>query len=110
MVNIYTFQLFLGIYNICHPDNHIEVNSLVTPYHISPEWYFLCFYTILKVLPNKFLGLMYMLILLMLMLLVSEMKNVCSICRVLSVFFHNDNVLISYLNLMMFYSVCLGIQ
>jgi ubiquinol-cytochrome c reductase cytochrome b subunit len=56
---IYTYQLFLGIYNICHPDNHIEVNSLVTPFHIIPEWYFLCFYTILKVIPNKLLGLIF---------------------------------------------------
>ena len=79
MINIYTFQLFLGIYNICHPDNHVEVNNLVTPYHIIPEWYFLCFYTILKVIPNKLLGLIYFLTSIMLILVVSEIKNVFNI-------------------------------
>ncbi|MHB1110052.1 MAG: cytochrome b [Devosia sp.] len=31
-----------------HPDNYIMANSLVTPTHIVPEWYFLPFYAILK--------------------------------------------------------------
>ncbi len=30
------------------PDNYIEANSLVTPPHIVPEWYFLPFYAILR--------------------------------------------------------------
>jgi ubiquinol-cytochrome c reductase cytochrome b subunit len=34
---------FLG-----HADNYIEANSLVTPAHIVPEWYFLPFYAILR--------------------------------------------------------------
>ena len=48
--------MLLGIYNVCHSDNHIEVDSLITPYHIVPEWYFLCYYTILKVIPHKLVG------------------------------------------------------
>ena len=110
MINIYTFQFFLGIYNICHPDNHVEVNNLVTPYHIIPEWYFLCFYTILKVIPNKLLGLLYFLTSIMLILVVSEIKNVCNIWRLLSVFYNNDNLFISYLFLMIFYQVWIGVQ
>lgn len=31
-----------------HPDNYIRANSLVTPTHIVPEWYFLPFYAILR--------------------------------------------------------------
>jgi len=31
-----------------HPDNYIQANSLVTPAHIVPEWYFLPFYAILR--------------------------------------------------------------
>ena len=31
-----------------HPDNYIEADSLVTPPHIVPEWYFLPFYAILR--------------------------------------------------------------
>ncbi|MER0239472.1 cytochrome b N-terminal domain-containing protein [Fulvimarina sp. MAC8] len=34
---------FLG-----HPDNYIEANSLATPSHIVPEWYFLPFYAMLR--------------------------------------------------------------
>ena len=38
------------------PDNYIPANSLVTPPHIVPEWYFLPFYAILRSIPNKLLG------------------------------------------------------
>lgn len=31
-----------------HPDNYIEANSLKTPAHIVPEWYFLPFYAMLR--------------------------------------------------------------
>jgi ubiquinol-cytochrome c reductase cytochrome b subunit len=34
---------FLG-----HPDNYIEADSLKTPAHIVPEWYYLPFYAILR--------------------------------------------------------------
>lgn len=39
-----------------HPDNYIPANSLVTPAHIVPEWYFLPFYAILRSIPNKLGG------------------------------------------------------
>jgi len=39
-----------------HPDNYIPANSLVTPTHIVPEWYFLPFYAILRSIPNKLFG------------------------------------------------------
>jgi len=34
------------------PDNYIKANSLVTPPHIVPEWYFLPFYAILRAVPD----------------------------------------------------------
>ncbi len=37
-------------------DNYIEGNSLVTPLHIKPEWYFLFAYAILRAIPNKVFG------------------------------------------------------
>ena len=49
-------QIFYGIIILSHPDNIIEVSILVTPLHIVPEWYFLEFYGILKVIPNKNAG------------------------------------------------------
>lgn len=35
------------------PENYIPANSLVTPIHIQPEWYFLFAYAILRSIPNK---------------------------------------------------------
>ena len=46
---------FLG-----HPDNYIEANPLVTPAHIVPEWYFLPFYAILRAIPSKLGGVIFM--------------------------------------------------
>lgn len=40
---------FLG-----HPDNYVRANSLVTPAHIVPEWYFLPFYAILRAIDFNF--------------------------------------------------------
>ncbi len=46
-----------------HPDNYIPANSLVTPPHIVPEWYFLPYYAILRAadfdiwfIPAKLIG------------------------------------------------------
>nr|YP_010890159.1 cytochrome b [Stephanomia amphytridis]WJJ70207.1 cytochrome b [Stephanomia amphytridis] len=38
------------------PENFIKANSLVTPIHIMPEWYFLFAYAILRAIPNKLGG------------------------------------------------------
>jgi len=43
-----------------HPDNYIRADSLVTPKHIVPEWYFLPFYAILRAIPNKLGGVLAM--------------------------------------------------
>jgi ubiquinol-cytochrome c reductase cytochrome b/c1 subunit len=37
------------------PDNYIEANTLVTPPHIVPEWYFLPYYAILRAVPDNFI-------------------------------------------------------
>ena len=38
------------------PENFLPANSLVTPTHIKPEWYFLFAYAILRSIPNKLGG------------------------------------------------------
>ena len=59
------FQLFLIVFCIFiffspntlgHPDNYIYADSLSTPAHIVPEWYFLPFYAILRSIPDKLGG------------------------------------------------------
>ena len=43
-----------------HPDNYIPANSLATPPHIVPEWYFLPYYAILRAVPDKLGGVILM--------------------------------------------------
>jgi ubiquinol-cytochrome c reductase cytochrome b subunit len=43
-----------------HADNSIPANPLVTPAHIVPEWYMLPFYAILRAIPDKFGGVLFM--------------------------------------------------
>nr|AJF93992.1 apocytochrome b [Tabachnickia sp. DVL-2014] len=38
------------------PENFIPANSMITPIHIQPEWYFLYAYAILRSIPNKLGG------------------------------------------------------
>jgi len=51
-----SFFLFFSPNALGHPDNYIVANSLVTPPHIVPEWYFLPFYAVLRSIPNKLGG------------------------------------------------------
>ena len=50
IINILAISCLLMISNY----NNIEVIELLSaPLHICPEWYFLCFYAILKTIPSK---------------------------------------------------------
>ena len=53
---LYLLQTHFGISSFSHPDNALEVYSLLTPLHIVPEWYFLSQYAMLKAIPNKNAG------------------------------------------------------
>jgi len=52
---VFFFPNFMG-----HPDNYIPADSMVTPAHIVPEWYFLPFYAILRAIPDKLGGVLFM--------------------------------------------------
>ncbi len=54
-VVLFAFVFYAPNY-LGHPDNYIEADSMVTPQHIVPEWYFLPFYAMLRSIPNKFSG------------------------------------------------------
>lgn len=43
-------------------ENFIKANPLITPIHIVPEWYFLFAYAILRWVPNKLLGLIFLIL------------------------------------------------
>ncbi|OXE35889.1 MAG: cytochrome b [Phenylobacterium zucineum] len=40
--------------------NYVQANPLVTPAHIVPEWYLLPFYAILRAVPDKLMGVIFM--------------------------------------------------
>lgn len=54
----FMFLIFVGFYPnlLGHSDNYICANSMITPTHIVPEWYFLPFYAILRSIPDKLGG------------------------------------------------------
>jgi quinol-cytochrome oxidoreductase complex cytochrome b subunit len=63
--DLFLFIVILSVFSyiVCfypnllgHVDNYIIANSLVTPTHIVPEWYFLIYYAILRAIPNKIGG------------------------------------------------------
>jgi len=54
------FIFFNPNFLVGHPDNYIAANSLVTPLHIVPEWYFLPYYAILRSIPDKLGGVLAM--------------------------------------------------
>ena len=74
----YTLQIFVS-YGLSHPDNILEVNSLITPLHIVPEWYFLHLYMVLKAIPNKTSGLLIFVSICINLCLFNEVKNISTI-------------------------------
>ena len=106
----YIFQLFLGIFSLSHPDNSVEVNGLVTPLHIVPEWYFLSFYAVLKAIPNKNVGFIIFLTSVLLLFLLGEVKNVSTISRLISYMWINGNLFIIYFFFIMICELWIGAQ
>lgn len=62
---IFCYFVFFDPNYFSHPDNYILGNSLVTPSHIVPEWYFLPLYAVLRSIPNKLLGLVVLILFLL---------------------------------------------
>lgn len=76
------FSIFLFFFpnTLGHTDNYIFANPMVTPSHIVPEWYFLPFYAILRSIPDKLLGVIFMILSIILLLVLpffikSEVKS-----------------------------------
>ena len=53
---LYCALVFFAPNMLGHPDNYIPADSLATPAHIVPEWYFWPFYAILRAFTFDFLG------------------------------------------------------
>merc|ERR1712083_462287 len=53
---VFCFLGHIAINLLGDVENFLEANSLVTPLHIKPEWYFLFAYSILRCIPSKSFG------------------------------------------------------
>merc|ERR1711874_707482 len=76
---LYFLQIHFGVSS--HPDNALEVNALLTPLHIVPEWYFLCQYAMLKAVPNKNAGFIILLTSILIFFLFGEISNLTTLTR-----------------------------
>ena len=56
LLGLFSYLVFFNPDYLGHSDNYIMANSLVTPAHIVPEWYFLPLYAVLRSVTNKLLG------------------------------------------------------
>lgn len=65
---LFVSLVFFGPNLLGEPDNFIVANSISTPAHIVPEWYFLFAYAILRSIPNKLGGVLGLLLSILLML------------------------------------------
>jgi len=63
----YGYLVFFAPNRFGHPDNYIPANTMSTPPHIVPEWYFTPFYAILRAFPNKTVGVIFMLLAILVM-------------------------------------------
>lgn len=57
---LFSFLIFYYPNLLGHSDNYIPADSMKTPAHIVPEWYFLPFYAILRAIPHKLGGVLAM--------------------------------------------------
>lgn len=76
---IYLFFYFIFVFfypnYLGHPDNYIPANPMVTPKSIVPEWYFLPFFAILKVIPSKTLGVIALVLSILMLLFLPLLHN-----------------------------------
>jgi len=75
---IFFFFLFLLFFYpnlLGHSDNYIPANPLVTPSHITPEFYLLPFYAILRSIPNKTFGVLALIFAILILFLLPFFHN-----------------------------------
>lgn len=58
---------------INNPDNFNQILIFKTPNHIEPEWYFLFFYSILRSIDDKFIGLIIIIISILILLMLPQL-------------------------------------
>lgn len=75
LLSLVTVSVAIALFTmltLSHPINMIPINSLVTPSHIVPEWYFLYLYSVLKIIPSKLGGILGVVVSLLFILLLTS--------------------------------------
>lgn len=63
-ITVYLYFVFFKPNYFTNPNNYIPATITSTPRHLVPEWYFLPFYAVLRCTPDKFGGLILIIIIL----------------------------------------------
>nr|YP_009675767.1 cytochrome b [Aphis citricidus]QDD68882.1 cytochrome b [Aphis citricidus] len=88
-------------------NNFIMANSMITPNHIQPEWYFLFSYSILRAIPNKLGGV----IALMMSILILSILPMLNNKKFLSIKFYPINKIMFWIFIMNFFMLTwIGMQ
>merc|ERR1712072_141778 len=104
---LYFLQTHFGISSLSHPDNALEVCGLVTPLHKVPEWYFLCQYAMLKAVPNKNAGFIFLLTSIFIFFLFGEIRNLTTFRRLMD---YNNGFCLSFLIFLFLSFLWIGAQ
>merc|ERR1711862_571569 len=107
ILSLYFLQTHFGVSSLSHPDNALEVNALLSPLHIVPEWYFLCQYAMLKAVPNKNAGFIILLTSIFIFFLFGEISNLTTLTRLMEC---NNGFSISFFFLTLLSFLCIGAQ
>lgn len=70
IITILLIICLVNPYIISDPENFNKANSIITPIHIQPEWYFLFAYAILRSIPNKLGGVIALLISIIILIII----------------------------------------
>nr|UZT67471.1 cytochrome b [Endecameris sp. ZJUH 20220006] len=76
MIILLLMLCLLNPYMLGDPENFSMANSMVTPIHIQPEWYFLFAYAILRSIPNKLGGVLALLMSVLIIMIMPFMFKV----------------------------------
>nr|YP_214843.1 cytochrome b [Leptorhynchoides thecatus]Q5DNB7.1 RecName: Full=Cytochrome b; AltName: Full=Complex III subunit 3; AltName: Full=Complex III subunit III; AltName: Full=Cytochrome b-c1 complex subunit 3; AltName: Full=Ubiquinol-cytochrome-c reductase complex cytochrome b subunit [Leptorhynchoides thecatus]AAT64940.1 cytochrome b [Leptorhynchoides thecatus] len=82
VVFLYWFCIFVCPYLLLDAINFEEINFMMTPSHIKPEWYFLFIYCILRSTPSKLGGVILMVMAILMLVFLGIGKNLGSVLMV----------------------------
>ena len=103
-------QIYFGFLTLSHHDNVFEVDIVLTPPHIIPEWYFLHFYMLLKIIPNKITGFVVMFYFILVMNIYGESHYLNCKLQIQSPVFYENLYAYFIVLLLYFYYLWVGVQ